>query len=289
MKRILVTGGSGFIGRCLIRELLDKYPDIEVTSISRSEGPISHLLATCPSERLRIVMADVRDIHKIKLAMRDIDTVIHLAAMKHVDLCEVHCREAAGVNIIGTMNLLDTFEGDTFIFMSTDKAVEPINCYGASKLVIEKLILEQARKQTRGARFMIVRSANIIGSTGSVLDIWKRQIAETNEIKVTDPSMTRMFIPVDRVVRLIIAMLERGENGKIYLTPREEEGMSIGDLAKEVIKSYGNDKTKIRIVGKRPGEKMHEKMHCEDEENTVSGFEGSEANITGQVLRDLFP
>jgi len=272
MKRILVTGGSGFVGRHLIKELLDRYPHIEVVSVSRSEGAISQLLTKCPSDRLKIAMVDIRDVQAIQCAMRGIDTVIHLAAMKRVDLSEEQCHETVSINVVGTMNLLDAFRGHTFILMSTDKAVEPVNCYGATKLAAEKLVMERAQKRTNAARFMIIRSGNIFGSTGSVIDIWKHQIEERNEIAVTNAHMLRYFTSVEGVVKLHMAVLKQGENGKIYVTPGGEPKV-LGELVKEVIREYGNDKTTVRIIGMRLGERMHEKMSTPDEANTVFGFE----------------
>lgn len=277
MKKILITGGSGFVGRSLIVELLKEYPDIEITSISRSEGTISHLMMECNDKRLTIQIADVTDPRAIRHALIDKDTVIHLAAMKRVDLCEEECHEAASINVVGTMNVLDAFQGKTFILMSTDKAVEPCNCYGGTKLVAERLVLERARKSSDGARFMIVRAGNILGSTGSVMDIWKTQILKSNEITVTNLDMTRFYTTVEGVVKLYVAVLERGENGMLYFTPCGEAQI-LKDIAQKAIKLYGNETTRINIVGLRHGERMEEKMCSANELNAVSGF--GEALVT---------
>lgn len=272
MEKVLITGGSGFVGRKLIEELLKKYPEIEVTSLSRSEGTISHLLMECNDKRLKIEMIDVRDAQAVCQALRDKDTVIHLAAMKRVDLCEDECREAVGINVIGTMNVLDAFQGKTFILMSTDKAVEPVNCYGATKLVAERMLMERAKKSSNGSRFMIVRSGNIIGSTGSVIDIWKNQIKKSNEITVTHLDMIRYYTTVEGVVKLYMAVLERGENGMLYFTPRGE-ALVLSEVVNETIRLYGNEKTTIKTIGLRNGERMAEKMRSDLELNTVAGFE----------------
>ncbi len=274
MNNILVTGGSGFVGRHLIRALLNRYPDVKITSVSRSEGGISNLLTDCANSRLRLMLADIRDVSAMKCALRNADTVIHLAAMKRVDLSELECRQAVTSNVLGTLNLLDTFEGRTFILMSTDKAVEPVNCYGATKLVAERLVFERANKvePDSNMRFMIVRSGNILESTGSVLDIWKRQIEMNNEITVTHPEMRRFYTTVEGVVRLYIAVIEYGENGKIYFTPRGN-AVVLKDLVDEALRLYGNADTKIRYIGPRPGERMEEKMRSDNEANTIAGFE----------------
>ncbi|MGP8078938.1 MAG: polysaccharide biosynthesis protein [Dehalococcoidales bacterium] len=274
MEKVLVTGGSGFVGRKLICELLNRYPDIEVTSMSRSEGVISKLLTECPDKRLKISMTDIRDTEAVKQILRDKDTVFHLAAMKRVDLSEVECRLAVTINILGTMNILDAFHGKTFILMSTDKSVEPVNCYGGTKLVAEKLVMERAMKAANGERFMIVRSGNIVGSTGSVVDIWKKQIEQYNEITVTDLEMIRYYTSVEGVVKLYFALIERGENGKIYFTPTGEPQV-LKDVVNTVIKLYGNKDTKVKCIGLRDGERMYEKMCTPDEKNVVGGFEAT--------------
>jgi len=268
---VLVTGGSGFVGRKLINELLNRYPDIEVTSMSRSEGAISNLLTECPNKRLKISITDIRDAEAVKQVLRDKDTVFHLAAMKRVDLSEVECRVAVTINVLGTMNILDSFHGKTFILMSTDKSVEPVNCYGGTKLVAEKLVMERAAKASNCERLMIVRSGNIVGSTGSVVDIWKKQIELYNEITVTDLEMIRYYTSVEGVAKLFFALIDRGENGKIYFTPTGEPQI-LKDVVNTAIKLYGNKDTKVKCIGLRDGERMYEKMCTPTEKNVVGDF-----------------
>ena len=166
------------------------------------------------------------------------------------------------------MNILDSFHGKTFILMSTDKSVEPVNCYGGTKLVAEKLVMERALKAAKGERFMIVRSGNIVGSTGSVVDIWKKQIEQYNEITVTDLEMIRYYTSVEGVAKLFFALIERGENGKIYFTPTGEPQI-LKDVVNTVIKLYGNKDTKVKCIGLRDGERMYEKMCTPAEKNVV--------------------
>jgi len=282
MEKVLVTGGSGFVGRKLICELFNRYPNIEVTSMSRSEGVISKLLIECPNERLKISISDVRDTEAVKQVLRDKDTVFHLAAMKRVDLSEVECRLAITINVLGTMNILDSFHGKTFILMSTDKSVEPVNCYGGTKLLAEKLVMERAMKASNGERFMIVRSGNIVGSTGSVVDIWKKQIEQHNEIMVTDLEMIRYYTSVEGVAKLFFALIDRGENGKIYFTPTGEPQV-LKDVVNTVIKLYGNKDTKVKCIGLRNGERMYEKMYTPTEKNVVREFMNGNDNAFPQA------
>jgi len=259
---ILVTGGSGFLGRHLIRELLDRYQDAEIRTISRSGNAIQRLLVECHNERLTPIVGDIRDVGSVRYAMRNVDTVIHLAAMKHVGLGETYPAEAIMTNVTGTKILLDSFCGNTFIGMSTDKAVEPAGCYGATKLLMERLILDQAKRE-EGKRFMAVRTGNIFGSTSSVIEIWRQQIMQSNEIDVTDLKMTKFFIGVKTLVDFIIETMESGKNGGVYIP--YQKALTLADLAKAVIDSYGNQATRMRSIGIRPGEKPHEILFAEGE------------------------
>lgn len=265
MKVILVTGGSGFLGRHLIQRLLDKYPDSEVRTISRSENAIQRLRIECGSERLIPIVGDIRDIDSLKYAIRDADTVVHLAAMKHIDLCETHAVEAITINVIGTKNLLDLFTGTTFVGMSTDKGVEATTCYGATKLLLEKLILERANKE-KNRRYVVIRAGNIFGSSGSVIERWQQEISKNNQISITNPEMTRFFINVNVLVDFIIETMESGESGKIYIP--YQKTMMLADLAKAAIDVYGNEATKLNIRGARVGEKFHEILFAEGEKVT---------------------
>ncbi len=266
-NRILVTGGSGFLGRHLVRRLLDKYQDAKVRTLSRNETLIVRMMATYPSDRLNPIIGDTRDVEVVKYALKDVDVVIHLAAMKHIDLCESYPLEAITTNVVGTMNLLKLFTGDTFIGMSTDKAVEALSIYGATKLQLERLVLDQARRNT-GRRYMIIRSGNFFGSSGSVIEKWKQEIKQSNKITVTDLEMTRFFINVSNVVDFIMKVIEQGENGTIYIP--FQKVARLGDLAKAVIDLYGNQETTVEVIGLREREKMHEELFLPAEKNIVS-------------------
>ncbi len=271
MKIILVTGGSGFLGRHLIRRLLYEYQDIEVRTISRSENAIRRLLGECHSERLIPIVGDIRNVDSLKYAVRDCDTVVHLAAMKHIDLCEMYPIEAITTNVTGTKDLLDLFSGDTFIGMSTDKAIEATSCYGATKMLTEKLILDQARKE-KGKRYIVIRAGNIFGSTGSVIERWKQQIRQNNEISITNPKMTRFFINVEALVDFIVETMESGESGNIYIP--YQKAVKLSDLAKATIDFYGNKATSVKLSGARVGEKLHELLFIEGEK-VISSLDSS--------------
>jgi FlaA1/EpsC-like NDP-sugar epimerase len=281
MDKILITGGAGFLGRHLIKVLLDKYSDVEIRAISRHENEMVEMIVACNnSSRLKPIIGDIREVDTVKYALTNVDTVIHLAAMKHIDFCEMYPSEAISVNIVATMNLLKLFTGNTFIGMSTDKAVEATGCYGATKLLLERLVLEQARKRP-DCRYMVVRSGNIFGSSGSVIQRWKQQIRQSNKVTVTNLEMTRFYINVNTLVDFIIQIIERGESGKIYIPFQKVAGL--GDLAKAMIELYGNAKTKKEVTGLREGEKMHERLFSPPRKDVITDLK-AECSEHGENL-----
>lgn len=256
-QKMLITGGSGFLGRRLVKKILHKYQGLEIGTVARDGEGIIRLLSVCASDRLRPFIGDIRNEEVLQFALRDVGTVVHLAAIKYINLCELSPAEAITINVNATANLLRLFKGSTFISMSTDKAVESSSCYGATKLIVEKLTLAEAGKNA-DKRFMVVRSGNIFGSSGSVIENWHRQIKLNNEIIVSHPDMTRFFVDVNTLAEFIIAVLEKGENGRIYIPLHST--IQLGDLAQAFIGLYGNKKTAIKEVGRRQGEKMHERL-----------------------------
>lgn len=263
---VLVTGGTGFLGVHLVKKLLKRYTDITIRTISRNENEIQKAIRVFNSDRVEPILGDIRDSNPLKDAMKGIDCLVHLAAMKHVDLCEMDPLEATSINVVGTMNLLSLFDGNVFVGMSTDKALEPKGCYGATKLLLEKLIIEKARYHP-DRRYMIVRSGNILGSSGSVVDKWTDQIRQRNEIIATRLKMTRFFIDVDSLSDFVLEVMEHGETGKVYVP--FQKALELKDLAEAVILLIGNKNTKIREVGLRPGEKEHEVLFLNDERKNV--------------------
>ncbi|MFC1864253.1 polysaccharide biosynthesis protein [Chloroflexota bacterium] len=271
MNKILVTGGSGFLGRYLIKKLLVKDKELKIRTISRNENDTQRILTMCDSERLKPIIGDIRDIDVVKYALRGVDTVVHLAAMKHIDFCEMYPLEAFSINVVGTLNLLKFFGGNTFLAMSTDKAAEATSCYGATKLLMEKLVLGKA-SEDKSRRYVIVRSGNIFGSSGSVIEKWRQQVNDSNEIIATDLNMTRFFIDVNTLADFIIDILEEGKTGNIYIP--FQKAIKLEDLAKAVIELNGNKNTRIKSVGLRKGEKLHEKLFSA-EDNVITSLQDS--------------
>jgi len=263
LKNVLVTGGTGFLGTSLIKKLTGLEDVLSIKTLSRDENKIQKLQQSVKSSKLETIVGDIRNNKILKYALKNIDTVIHLAAMKHIDLCETDSSEAIDINVNGTKKILDSFRGETFIAISSDKAVRPEGCYGATKLLVEKLVLEEGRKKDK--RYMVIRPGNIFGSSGSVLDKWKQEIKDFNQISITETHMTRFFIEVDDLVDFIIQILNHGKNGKIYIPNHKSFGL--GDLAKATLNLIGYGDTKLIELGLRKGEKMHESLFDANEKD----------------------
>jgi UDP-N-acetylglucosamine 4,6-dehydratase len=269
---ILITGGAGFLGRQLAKDLVRWYPAVRLWLLDRNEETVRLTLDTIDSSNIKTVVGDIRDECLAKYAVNDMDTVFHLAAMKHIDFCEANVSEAVTINVGGTLNLLKFFRGHTFIAMSTDKAVSPSCCYGATKFLMERLVLERAQ-WNKYRRYMIVRSGNILASSGSVVDKWKRQLKTKGGITVTEPSMTRYFITVQELSDYIIRVFKEGSNGGIYIPATKS--LRLAELAQAIIKLHGNSHDRIEYIGLRQGEKLHEKLFAEGEAVTTDLHSGS--------------
>jgi len=284
VKTILVTGGCGFLGKSLIERLINKRHDLYIKTLSRNENNIVKTITKCNSDQIHPVIGDVRDNDVIRYALRNVDTVVHLAAMKHIDLCESNPKEAIEINVNSTINILNNFKGDTFVAMSTDKAVGPLGCYGATKLLMEKLILQKA-KENPDKRYILIRSGNIFGSSGSVIEKWAEQLRERNEITITDPSMTRFFTHVDNLVDFIIEVMDKGKNGCIYIP--NQKAIKLEDLANATIKFLGNENVRIRAIGLRKGERLHEDLYREGEPIITDLISESSQNAERMSLDEI--
>ncbi len=256
-KKILVTGGSGSLGRYLIKELL-KNGVKDITSISRDEGLIKDAKEFLNSSRVNFVVGDINDPKTIKNILKDINIVYHTAAMKDVVFAENYPREALKNNILGLLNLLDNSENvERFINVSSDKAIGVINCYGASKLLAEYLVKETNRFLK--GDFINLRNPNFIGSRGSVLDVWKKQAKDRGKITLTDPEMTRFFITLSEAAKFIVELSQKRvlDADKIYYPIDYTKKFKLEDLAEAFVNLYP---TKVKIIrsGRRKGEKVHE-------------------------------
>lgn len=261
-SNILLTGGTGSFGKQFVRTLLDEYKPQRLVIFSRDElkqhemqaGGLLH-----PS--LRYFIGDVRDINRLRRAMHGVDIVIHAAALKQVPACEYNPIEAIETNVTGARNIIDAAL-DTgvkrVLALSTDKAVSPVNLYGATKLCAEKLFVQSnAYASGTVTRFSCVRYGNVVGSRGSVIPLFVKQ-RSTGKITVTDPRMTRFWITLDQGVRFVINCVEQMHGGEVFVP--KIPSMNIMDLAQAIA-----GECQINEIGVRSGEKLHEALVSEDE------------------------
>jgi FlaA1/EpsC-like NDP-sugar epimerase len=272
-KNILVTGGTGSIGSGIVRKVLQYEPEV-VRVLSNDENGLFNLEQELPGyPNLRFLVGDVKDKERLQRAIENIDFVFHAAALKHVPLCEYNPFEAVKTNVIGTQNLIEVameVEVEKLITISTDKAVNPVNVMGATKLLAERLTISaNYYKGERKTAFSCVRFGNILDSRGSVVPLFIEQIAKGGPVTVTDPNMTRFVMSIPKAVDLVLKAAEITQGGEIFIL--KMPALRIGDLAEVVIEElaprYGHapGNISIKITGRREGEKNHEELLTEDE------------------------
>ncbi len=273
-KRILITGGTGSIGSELVRKLLRFNPTV-IRVFSNDENAQFELEQELLGygEKLRFLVGDIRDKERLKRAVENIDIIFHAAALKHVPLCEYNPFEAIKTNVMGTQNLLEVAIDENVekvITISTDKAASPANVMGATKLLAERLTI--AANYYRGLRrtiFSCVRFGNVLASRGSVVQLFEKQIKNGGPVTLTDPLMVRFVMFIDRAIELVlnVAQIAKGEEIFIFKMP----ALQIKDLAEVMIQQlaprcgYEPKDVKIKVIGKRRGEKLYEELMTEEE------------------------
>ena len=267
---ILITGGTGSWGQELVKQLLEKYSPKEIRIYSRGENKQVLMQRQYENNKiLKFIIGDVRDKERLNNALRNVDYVIHLAALKHVHVCEEHPIEAVHTNILGTQNLIESCIRNSIkkvILVSSDKACEPFNLYGVTKSCAEKLILA-AKNENHNTSFSCIRGGNVIGSSESVIPLFRRQILENNEITITDTRMTRFIFTLSDAVSLIFKAFEKSKGGELFVM--KMPGMKLTDLAQAMIEEIGNKNTKTKIIGIRPGEKINEVLLSKHEKENI--------------------
>jgi UDP-N-acetylglucosamine 4,6-dehydratase len=261
-KTILITGGTGSFGAAFSETLLARHHPQAIRVFSRDELKQSELRQRlADDERLRFLIGDVRDLPRLSRAMRGVDVVIHAAALKQVPVCEYNPFEAVQTNVVGAENVVAAaIDNDVPITLalSSDKAVNPVNLYGATKLCAEKIFTQgNAYAGGSAARFGIVRYGNVLGSRGSVIPLFKAQ-ALTGVVTITDERMTRFWITLRQAVEFVIDALGRIAGGEVFV-PRIPS-MRLADIAGALAPD-----AERRTIGIRPGEKLHEVLVTEDE------------------------
>lgn len=258
-KTILITGGTGSWGSELLARLLRQYHPKQIRIYSRGEHKQLRMKDTIRDPRVKFIIGDVRDKNILGFAMRGVDVVFHLAALKHVPTCEENNWEAVLTNLYGTQNVIEcAIENNVerVVDISTDKAVDPFNVYGVTKAGAEKMIINANVNYASKTKFICIRGGNVLGTTGSVIPVFKRQIKEYNEITVTDPTMTRFLSRASETIRLILTAVEYAQGGEIFVL--RMPATTVGTIAQVMIELFGNSQTRIQSIGTRPGEKKHE-------------------------------
>ncbi len=257
--KFLVTGGTGSLGRNIIKLLLRKGAK-HIISVSRDENLLKEAEAEVNSSVVSFKLGDIGDPILIPHILKSVDVVFHTAALKHVSLAEQNPREFHKVNVVALLNLLDnSVHVKRFVHVSSDKAIGVVNCYGATKLLGEYLVRE-TNKIYKGNKYLIVRCPNFLASRGSVLEVWRAQLAKDNQIILTDPDMTRYFITLPDVAKFITetALEDNPSTETTYYPVKDTKKFTLSDLAQAFIEVFGNKDTKIKVMGAQPGEKKHE-------------------------------
>ncbi|AJZ76169.1 SDR family NAD(P)-dependent oxidoreductase [Candidatus Nitrosotenuis cloacae] len=265
-KKILITGGTGSLGQALTKRLLQTNVST-VRIFSRNENKQVMMESNFHDKRLRFLIGDVREKERLATALEDIDIIFHAAALKHVPIIEYNPFESIKTNVIGSQNVIDAClqqNVETAVCIGTDKAVSPLNTYGATKLLMEKLFVtanNYMNRRKHRTKFLAVRYGNVVGSSGSVIPKFIEQIRAKKKITITDPKMTRFSITMDQALDLIIDIALNGKESEIYVP--KLKSYSIVDVKDTLFELIG--KTGIEVVGIRPGEKLHEVLINKDE------------------------
>ncbi|MFC0562370.1 SDR family NAD(P)-dependent oxidoreductase [Halalkalibacter alkalisediminis] len=272
-KKILIIGGTGTIGQSLVKQILKEQPNV-IRILSRDEYKQFTLQNELGKRSdIRFLIGDVRDYDRVLSAMQDIDYVFHVAAMKHVPACEYNPYEAVLTNIYGTNNVIKAAIAQDVakvVFTSSDKAISPTNTYGATKLTAERLLSAAQYSKGKGkTTFASVRFGNVIGSRGSVIPLFVKQILENRKVTITNLKMTRFMMTLTQATTLTIKALQELKGGEVFVLKMPV--ISLEDLVRVVIeetcKSYGfkSNEIKIEEIGLRQGEKMYEELMTFDE------------------------
>jgi UDP-N-acetylglucosamine 4,6-dehydratase/5-epimerase len=265
-KTILITGGTGSLGKALTKKLL-QFPVDTIRIFSRNESKQVDMENDLNDKRLRFLIGDIRDKERLETALEDIDIVFHAAALKHVPVIEYNPFEAIKTNVVGSQNVIDAAlkqNVERAICIGTDKAVSPLNTYGATKLLMEKLFVSAnnfSNPQKHRTVFLAVRYGNVVGSSGSVIPKFIEQSKDGNKITITDPNMTRFSITMEQALDFILECTVNGKASEIYIP--KLKSYKIEDVKKAISEMIGDSGEEI--VGIRAGEKLHEVLINKEE------------------------
>ena len=258
---ILLTGGTGSFGNAFVERVLDQWPDATIRVYSRDELKQSEMLARYGDRNVRYLLGDVRNKTRLARACQGADVIVHAAAMKQVPACEYNPFEAVQTNVLGSQHIVDCAIDSSVtkvVALSTDKAVNPVNLYGATKLCEEKIVVQgNAYASHSDTVLSCVRYGNVVGSRGSVVPLFRQQ-AEAGRLTVTDERMTRFWITLDQAVDLVLFALDHAAGGEVFIP--KIPSMKVTDLAEAIAPGVPRE-----VTGIRPGEKLHEILLTGDE------------------------
>ena len=284
-KKILITGGTGSLGTALTKKLLET--NVETIRIfSRDEWKQVKMQSEVTDKRLRFFIGDVRDKDRLSRALKDVNIVIHAAALKQMPVAEYNPFEAVKTNVLGTENLIESCMDNNVelvLAIGTDKAVSAVNTYGATKFLMERLFISaNFFKGDQKIKFVCVRYGNVLGSRGSIVPVFVNQIKKGKKITITDPSMTRFNITMEEALNLIFRAIKNSKGGEIFIP--KLKAYKVGDMKDAIVEGL-NSSIKSEIISIRPGEKIHEFLINTDELRNT--FENNEDYIViDQQLQD---
>ena len=270
-KKVLVTGGSGSIGKKIVKELI-KYDVDVIRVLDNNETELFNLENDLNSSKIKVFVGDIKDSQRLKSLFKDIDIIFHAAAYKHVPLCEYNPLDAVKTNVLGTQNVIDMAilcDVKKVILISTDKAVHPANVMGATKFLAERLMMAASAYSDDGTKFSCVRFGNVLNSRGSVIPLFKKQLKQGGPITLTDEDMTRFIMNIYQASKLILQAGMLSQGGEIFIL--KMPAFKLSDLVDAMIEfyapvyGYNPEEIDVKIIGKRPGEKLYEELMTSDE------------------------
>jgi UDP-N-acetylglucosamine 4,6-dehydratase/5-epimerase len=293
-KKILITGGTGSLGQALTKRLLKSEVEI-IRILSRNESKQVEMESKFHDDRLRFFIGDIRDQSRLIRATEDIDIVFHAAALKHVPVMEYNPFEGIQTNVVGSQNVIDACiheNVEVSVGVGTDKAVSPLNTYGATKLLMEKLFVaahNYVHAPRHKTKFLAVRYGNVLGSAGSVVPKFIQQIRSKQKITITDPNMTRFSITMNEALDFILNSTAQSKGGGIFVPKlRSYSIMDLKDALFDLLGDYG-----VEYISARPGEKMHETLINEDEIRNTWELDGNyivfDPLIKEEKIKELYP
>jgi UDP-glucose 4-epimerase len=265
-SKLLITGGTGSFGKAYLNRALVNNKFSEIFIFSRDEKKQDDLRKKLNTDRVKFFIGDVRDVNSVNQVVKNVDYIFHAAALKQVPSCEFFPIEAVKTNILGTENVLNAaelYDIKKAVILSTDKAAYPINAMGMSKALMEKVMIAKSRMLNNNKSiFCGTRYGNVMGSRGSVIPLFISQIKNNKDLTITDSNMTRFMMSLDDAVDLVDYAFENANQGDLFI--KKAPASTIKTLASALIEIF-NSKSKIRVIGIRHGEKMHETLVTKEE------------------------